>query len=304
MRPLKDMDTIQIEITNQCHHRCSNCTRLVGHHHKPYFMDFDFFKKSVDSLIDFPNMIGVMGGEPLLHHDFEKMCDYLHSKIPKEKCGLWSCFPNGKEKYRDVIVKTFGHVFLNDQTRDDILHGPVLVASKEIDLPDAEKWALIDKCWVQNYWSASINPNGGFFCEIAAALSMLFDDGKPIQAWDIEPGWWNKIPKDFKEQMEKYCIKCGAAMPLRKRFSVDGKDDISPEMLKELKKISPKLKKGDYAVSDLKLEQDNRQTATYKDFDYRCNIADRYGMFLTINSQRFWSPHLKSDWKEGKKDDN
>lgn len=299
MRPLVDMDTIQIEITNQCHKRCSNCTRLCGHHPNPYFMDFDYFKKAVDSMVDYPKMTGIMGGEPLLHPDFEKMCEYLHSKIDPERCGLWTCFPSGKEDYREVITKTFGHVFLNDQSRTDILHGPILVASEEIkELDEEEKWYLINKCWVQEYWSASITPHGAFFCEIAAALSTLLDSGKPIQAWDVEKDWWQKIPKDYKEQMEKYCIKCGAAMPLEKRYSIDGRDDISPAMLEKLKNISPKIKSGKYVEHNLKLSNDNRQTATYKEFSYRNEIASRYGMFLTINNKGFWKPHLKSDWKK------
>ncbi|MCP4988357.1 MAG: radical SAM protein [Colwellia sp.] len=299
MRPLVDMDTIQIEITNHCHKRCSNCTRLCGHHPSPYFMGLDYFKKAVDTMVDYPNMTGIMGGEPLMHPQFEEMCEYLHSKIKPDQCGLWTCFPKGKEHYREIVAKTFGHIFLNDQSRSDILHGPILVASEEITtLTEFEKWYLINECWVQKYWSASITPHGAFFCEIAAALSSLFDDAKPIQAWDIESRWWEKIPKDFKEQMEKYCVKCGAAMPLKKRESVDGRDDISPGMLDKLKDVSPKLKQDKYIKHNLQLERDNRQSATYKDFDYRNDIAARYGMFLTINARRFWTPHLKSDWEK------
>ncbi len=193
MRPLADMDTIQIEITNYCHNICSNCTRLCGHHPKPYFMDLDDFAKAVKSMAGFQRMVGVMGGEPLYHPDFEKMCRYIGKRFPPEQLGLWTCFPEGKEHYREIIVKTFGHIFLNDQSRPDILHGPVLVASSEIPGKESSKWYHIDKCWVQNAWSASINPHGAFFCEIAAALSMVLDDGKPIQSWDVEPGWWEKI---------------------------------------------------------------------------------------------------------------
>lgn len=298
MRPLIEMDTIQIEITNHCHNSCSNCTRLCGHHAKPYFMDIDYFKKAIDSMIGYPNMIGIMGGEPLLHPEFVAICEYAASVFPKEKLGLWTCFPKGKEKYREIIAKTFGHIFLNDQTRDDILHGPILVASAELNIPDAKRWELINDCWVQKYWSAAINPHGAFFCEVSAALSMLLDGGKPIQAWDVESKWWEKIPKDFKEQMEKYCVQCGAAMPLSKRASTDGKDDISPKMLDKLKDISPKIKQGKYIKHNLKTGQDNRQTATYKDRNYRDDIADRYGMFLTLNSLGFQTPHLKSDWGE------
>lgn len=308
MRPLIDMETIQIEITNACHNKCSNCTRLVGHHPNPYFMDFETFKFAVDSMENYPvarpgqaKLIGVMGGEPLLHPEFDKFCEYLQSKQPKEHCGLWTCFPKGKEKHREVICKTFGHIFLNDQSRPDILHGPVLVASKELDIEQWFKDYLINMCWVQNSWSASINPHGAFFCEVAAALSMLFDrDGESL-GWKVEPGWWKRVPKDFIDQMARYCQMCGCAMPLKKRESVDGKDDISPEMAKMLKEISPKLKRGEYIEHDKALCNDNRQMATYKDGKYRDEIAARYGLFLMNNQCGYQTPHLKDKFetKEG-----
>jgi hypothetical protein len=292
MRPLMDMDTIQIEITNACDHSCSNCTRLVGHHVKPYFMEFDQFKQAVDSLADFPKMVGVMGGEPLLHPEFEKFCEYIVTKIPMGRLGLWSGFPKGKEHYRDIILKTFGNVFLNDHSRTDILHGPVLVASEELP---GEQWLkdyMIDHCWVQNSWSASINPRGAFFCEIAAALSMLTKDGV---GWPAEPGWWHRTPKNFVEQMERYCKMCGAAMPLNQRPSCEGIDDISPKMLERLKTTSPKIKRGDYEAHELRFSQDKKSVAAYKNREYRECIANRYGLSLAVNPKGFETPYLRPE---------
>jgi hypothetical protein len=272
-------------------------------------MDFDQFKEAVDSMVKYPKMTGLMGGEPLMHPEFEKFCEYLNSKIPAERCGLWTCFPKGKEHYREVIVKTFGNIFLNDQTRGDILHAPVLVASEELpatelvaseELPATEQWVkdyFIDKCWVQNYWSASINPHGAFFCEIAAALSMLFETKENNSGWDVKSDWWTKVPKDFVKQMDVFCRMCGCAMPLKKRESVDGRDDISPKMLEKLKDISPKIKQGKYVVHDLTTCEDDRQPATYKDAKYREIIASGYGMFLTNNEKGFNTPHLIRDFK-------
>lgn len=62
MRSPKDMRIIQIDITNACVHACSNCTRFCGHHVRPFFMDFETFKRAVDSLKDFDRCIGIMGG--------------------------------------------------------------------------------------------------------------------------------------------------------------------------------------------------------------------------------------------------
>jgi hypothetical protein len=299
MRPILDMDNIQIEITNACQHSCSNCTRFCGHYPKPYFMDFEYFKKAVDSMDKFPKMTGIMGGEPLLHPEFEKFCDYLHSKIPPEQCGLWSCFPKGKEHYREIICNTFGNVFLNDQSRDDVLHTPILAASGENS--KSEQWYkdyLIDHCWIQNSWSASINPRGAFFCEVAAALSELLKEGI---GWPIDtiPQWWTKSPKDYVSQIDTYCKLCGAAMPMLRRASVTGIDDISPKMFERLKSSSPKIKSGKYVISDMEICVDKRPVATYKDQEYRNKIAARYGIFLILNERCFHTPILrKSEVKE------
>lgn len=298
MRALRDMETIQVEITNACINQCSNCTRLVGHHQKPYFMGMDMFKKAVDSLVDYPKMVGIMGGEPLLHPQFEDMCHYLHERILPEQCGLWTCFPEGKERYRDVICETFGNIFLNDHSRNDVLHGPILVPAKEVCAGDYDSmWYLIDHCWVQNGWSASINPMGGFFCEVAAALALLY--GRDDLAWEVKEKWWEKTPAvDFKNQASQLCPMCGCAMPLKRRPSTDGVDDISASVLEDMKSISPKVKAGKYVVHDLKCAVDTRKTASYKDEKYRMKIADRYGIFLMVNDRGYQTPYLRRSWND------
>ncbi|MFI3175808.1 MAG: radical SAM protein, partial [Bacillota bacterium] len=85
MKSPKDMNIIQIDITNACIHECSNCTRFCGHHKKPYFMDLDMVKKAIDSLDDFDGIIGIMGGEPTLHPQFEEITLYLAAKYTPEK---------------------------------------------------------------------------------------------------------------------------------------------------------------------------------------------------------------------------
>ena len=50
MRPIRDMWFIQIEVTNACHMHCADCTRFVGHHKKPFFMDLPMIEKAIDSL--------------------------------------------------------------------------------------------------------------------------------------------------------------------------------------------------------------------------------------------------------------
>jgi hypothetical protein len=255
-------------------------------------MPLDQFKEAVDSMRGYPKMTGIQGGEPLLHPDFAKMCEYLSSKIPKEQLGLWSTFPKGYEHYREVICNTFHHVFVNDHSRNDIYHHAGLVAIEEVIPSRDMMWNYIDHCWAQESWSASINPRGAWFCEIAAALSLLFEEG---QGWSVKKGWWWRIPKDFKEQMERFCPRCGFAAPIKRRVSTEGIDDISPDNFRRLKN---KVKNPDrFKTHNLEIVAEMEPLAAYKEFDYRNKIADRYGIFLMVNEQNFWTPYLRKSGK-------
>lgn len=301
MRPIWDMDAVQVEITNACVLRCANCTRFVGHK-KPYFMELEFFYRAIDSMQGFPKIVGIMGGEPTLHPDFEQMCDYALRVLGKQHLGLWTVLPEGKERYRNVICRTFDQIFVNDHSRPDIYHAPLLVSADEVfPRPEdkAEMWRLIDRCWVQNSWSASINPKGAFFCEVAAALAILFDgpDG-----WPVEPGWWQRMPWSYREQIDWACRQCGAAMPLGRRSSQDEHDDVSPNNLQQLQLIgSKKVARNDFVVSDCKTKppQTLERMAAYKDTTWRQQVADRWGLYLEVTPDRFWRPHLVEAWRPG-----
>ena len=80
----QDMKIIQIDITNACVHSCSNCTRFCGHHKKTFMMDFETFKQAVDSLDGFDGIVGMIGGEPTLHPEFERFADYMRQKRVKD----------------------------------------------------------------------------------------------------------------------------------------------------------------------------------------------------------------------------
>ena len=291
MKSIIDKDTVQIEITNACTMRCSNCTRLVGHHKKPYIMDMETFKKCVDSLVDYPKMVGIMGGEPLIHPQFEEMCLYLHSKIPRERCGLWSLLPKGKEKYAPLIAKVFGSVLLNDHSRENIKHGPILVSVGDYIKDEFDFWYHVDHCWMQNCWSASVNPKGAFFCEVAAAMDITFNGPG---GWPIEKGWWKKTPKDYIEQMERYCRDCGVAFNLHARMDTENIDDVSPRMYEKLKAIdSPKLKRGRVSIYSKGINREKQDINSFRDdVAYARKVAAKYNLELDVKPDGFLSPRF------------
>ena len=136
----------------------------------------------------------------------------MPTKIPPEHLGLWTTLPTGKEHYREAICRTFKHIFINDHSRPDIYHHPVLVGIEEEIPTQTVMWVAIDQCWAQESWSAVIYPSGAWFCEIAGSMSMLFQEEcakEGWKGWAVEPGWWWRIPADFGEQMEMFCPRCG-----------------------------------------------------------------------------------------------
>lgn len=290
MRALMKMDTIQIEVTNACVLACGNCTRMVGHK-KPFFMEWETFTRAVDSMVGFPHMTGIMGGEPLLHPRFPDMCDYALRVLGREHLGLWTTLPEKYAHYREVICRTFRSIFLNDHTRGDIFHAPLLVAAEDVYPNDpGTMWNVIEECWIQMYWSASINPRGAYFCEVAAALSLLFNGP---EGWPVEPGWWKRVPKDFTSQQEWACPKCGGAVSLPRRKSVDERDDVSPSNRARLEAIhSYRERRGQLVDSPLKVIANPEPMAAYKDFQWRQKIAARYGMRLAVNDLGFNEPFL------------
>lgn len=281
MRSPKDMRIIQIDITNACVHSCSNCTRFCGHHKNPFFMDWETFKRAVDSLTDFNKTVGIMGGEPTLHPQFERFVKYIAEKYPSKNSlspatkpikkrnfieyirdrnfyldetlnnrkgpGLWTSLSRSYYEYYELIQDVFSYQTINDHN-NPCIHQPLLASRKELGIPD-DKWTeLRDKCWIQNTWSATITPKGAFFCEVAGALDMLFDGPG---GWPIEPGWWKREPRDFGYQL-KWCEICGAAIFNEGRLSSEEIDDVSPMLYEKLKNVqSPKLKKGKVKVMDI-----------------------------------------------------
>lgn len=247
MRPIYENTVIHLDITNACHLSCANCTRHVGHHRKPYFMDLDTVRKGIASLLDFPGRTGIMGGEPTLHPKFVEILAIIREMIPdRRKREFWTAGHKWNE-YRDDILATFDEdrISFNDHTQFTGKHQPLLIAIEEaVKDPELRK-ILIDNCPYQARWSASITPRGGFFCEIAASLDWLYQElpGWKPTGFPIEPGWWNKIPEDFQSQVDQMCNKCSGAIPMPSesdgRGGRDGEtiDTVSPGSLRRLLEV-------------------------------------------------------------------
>ncbi|WP_157153316.1 radical SAM protein [Brachyspira murdochii] len=286
MKKISDMKIIQIDVTNACIHRCSNCTRFCGHHKKDFYMDFETFKKAVDSLDEYNGCVGMIGGEPTLHPEFEKFADYLKSKrleqdeikgrepiydmqsyilknltkFEENRTGLWSSLNRQYYKHFETIQNSFGAQNLNDHD-NKCEHQALLMPRKELGISDDEWIKKRDACWIQNTWSATITPKGAFFCEVAGSLDMLFNGPG---GWEVTKDWWKRDIKDYEDQLH-WCELCSGCLDVPQRISNDERDDMTPNMYQKLIDIkSPKVLKNQVVVHTV--EEYNKNKNEYKTF--------------------------------------
>jgi len=260
---------IQIEVTNACPRRCANCTRALAHAREPFFITRREFCRAVGALMAFPDdsepdaqarpkIVGLIGGEPLVHPEFRRLVDIFCEMIPRRSArGCWTGVDLSRHRYGELIRRRFGYV--NENLHEPpSRHHPILVSVSEVartlfdDQAEAEQWMWqqIDACWLQPLWSSSITPKGFFFCEVAAALDLVFDGpgGLPV-----DPTCWRQPLAAYREQIERWCPRCGIPLRnLRARPDRDRLDDVSPQNLRELRRLgSPRIQRGEYQTYNL-----------------------------------------------------
>jgi hypothetical protein len=235
---------VQIDVTSRCVRKCSNCTRMCGLR-ETESMTPEEFRTAVRSVADFPaesppaaycrepKCIGMIGGDPLLHPQFEELCSIFMEEVPlREHRGLWTGI-RVPSKYESIVDETFGYRNTNYH-KPACMHQPILAASAELIPDDAEREKWISECWVNHYWSPIITRQGAYFCEVAATISELYglDLAKPV-----EPGWWRRPMEYFQDQADACCRRCGCAIPLPVRRDDEETDDITPGNLEDLHAI-------------------------------------------------------------------
>jgi hypothetical protein len=273
---------IQVEVTNACPHRCASCTRFCGHHMRPYMVELPHFRNALDSLSGYPHMVGVMGGEPTLHPQFDEICRIIAQERPESRpmpeprrraiadfaqyCnahlgdlnwrrGLWTSLGRAYYRHYEVIQETFGYQCINDHKHGGE-HICLTLPRKELGVTDREWFELRDNCWLQREWSASITPHGAYFCEVAGSIDLLFNGGK--LAWKVEKDWWMRTPREFGEQLQ-LCEMCSACLPVPRLRANSETDMATPGMIERLQAVaSPKLKAGKVMPYNTALHQGHR----------------------------------------------
>lgn len=101
---------LQIWITRSCDLSCFGCTQGSNLGGRPGRITVEQFEQAMKSLKGYFGVIGIFGGNPALHPEFETICDILAAHFPKEQRGLWCNHPRG---HIDKIRETFSTAVSN-----------------------------------------------------------------------------------------------------------------------------------------------------------------------------------------------
>lgn len=291
MRSPKDMQIIQIEITNACVFTCSNCTRMCGHHEKTFMMDFETFQRAVDSLEGYEGSVSLMGGEPTLHPEFERFSLYLKSKYEhlyeeEQDRELLQPMDDFVKTVQDVQLKYACSHQLEDGSDMAMIPVPCLYSMmgktylKHFELiQDVFKRQVLndhsnemfhqpalisrkdlgipDEQWIKqrnNCWIQNT-----WSASITPKGAFFCEIAAALDmllqgpgGWPIEKDWWKRKPEDFEDQLH-WCELCGFACETFTRDANESIDDVSETLYEKLKQVhSPKVKAG--KVNVIKIE--------------------------------------------------
>ena len=284
MKPIYKAWFCHIEVTNFCWKDCVYCSRWTRHLRPDqyFYMTLDEIDFALETLmprkksaVHWPNRIGIIGGEPTLHTDFEKICELLLKRAPKERYGLWTYGGKLYREYKSLIDKTFGLVAYNEHNesqKQTCKHQPATVAIGEAVPDKVLRDKLIDNCWVQLNWCPSIAQDKAYFCEVTYGIDYLFELGC---GWKLDYNWFMREPNEFKDQVDACCHLCGMAVPMERQFLSDKKELITPVLLEKMKANNLKFT-GDKSVevfsSKMSIEQIRENLKTWDPRNYRGDI--------------------------------
>mgnify|MGYP001402981782 CR=1 FL=1 len=244
---------LQVRVTGKCERACPHCSEIANTVFYGSDLTVEEAEKAFWSLRDYWGVVGVFGGNPTLHPNFDKICESMRKWIPYEQRGIWT---SGLGRWGKVCRETFNpgvsvlnphgslQQFLKFKTewprsrpfsyKDLSCHCAPFVAMSDLIDDEETRWGLIETCEINQHWSAMIcKVRGelvGWFCEVAGSMSILHEEdenwpslGMPIEDKWWKRGWWDG-PKGrrFADQAVWCCHRCG--IPL-KCFSL--KDDFN-----------------------------------------------------------------------------
>ncbi|MCY3414706.1 MAG: radical SAM protein [Candidatus Heimdallarchaeota archaeon] len=220
------LNMLEIDITYQCNLKCYNCDRscrqapTTEHVSVGQIIDLLDETKSINKKW---KRIRILGGEPTLHPDFEKIIEILIDyKIKYDSEVELELVSNGYGDYVKRKLNSVPEVIKINNTNKTGLFQQKFEPFNLAPV-DERKYILTDftnGCWITAYCGIGFGKNGFYPCGVGASIDRILGKNLGFQS----------IPQDRKElqsQMKELCKLCGHFTfrnfrPINTRIPVNG----------------------------------------------------------------------------------
>jgi hypothetical protein len=217
---------IQIWTTRACDKSCFGCTQGSNLAGKPGLISVEQFRQACKSLKGYFGVVGMFGGNPATHPQFEDLCAVMREEVPFGQRGLWS---NNPMSFRNAVImrNTFNprvsnlNVHLDEVAyslfkegwpesivvglHEDSRHSPPYVAMKDVlkkPCPNCDGTGKVD-----------YGEEGSFPCATCNSTGQIYDEEK---AWELISGCdinkhWSAMIGVFRGELQAwFCEIAGA----------------------------------------------------------------------------------------------
>lgn len=257
---LRQNDIIQVVVTRSCDiFNCSNCTQLLPFRKDPQVMSLACAEEALQSLEGWPGIVGMFGGNPCTHPQFQEMCGLWEKYVPVRQRGLWTNNLMGKGfvasmTFVDGVSRFNFNVHTNGKAADEMrrffpktkvhgehkqsVHGALLGFHGDYGVNDNDWYEARERCDINQKWSAGIYAREAMKKKMPiAGEQMQSCEQKPFVYFCEVAGaidgvtgennglpavkdWWQKPIGDFSRQIDRCCDR-NCVVPLKYKGSAD-----------------------------------------------------------------------------------
>jgi hypothetical protein len=231
---------VQIWVTRACDKSCFSCTQGSNLAGKPGFITVEQFDQACLSLEGYWGVVGMFGGNPCIHPEFDKLCEVLRRRVPFEQRGLWSNNLLGKgrtarETFNPAVSNLNVHLdraAFEEMRRDwpeampcglssDSRHSPTMAAMKDllkVACPNCRRKEAVD-----HYESiGGVDPD----CEKCGGTGVVPNESR---IWELISGCdinqhWSAMVGVFRGQLRAWFCEIAGAQAMLHQHEDDYPD--------------------------------------------------------------------------------
>lgn len=208
-----DFERIEIDITYDCNLKCIGCNRSCAQAPTKEQISMDTIEKFIaDSVRSGKKwqLINVLGGEPTLHKDFQKIIEALqHYADTYSPDTIIKVVSNGITAQSRQLCEEVKHSFKNVVIDYDSYktNNKIEYFSPFNDAPvDDEHFAHADftnACWVTAYCGIGLNARGYYACAACGGIDRVLNGQNGAESFEL------LTDEKLQDHYRKFCSLCG-----------------------------------------------------------------------------------------------